>query len=120
MIVAVAVLAAATGVGLLWRARQGRLRAVARDNDVKMIVLQIGANDDPQFADTDYPMFRLADAYLMYAEAVLRGRSDGTARATISTRSSCSRNCDSVAPLMSVWVTNDTSAGARPSARALF
>jgi lysophospholipase L1-like esterase len=29
-----------------------RLRAVARDNDVKMVVLQIGANDDPQFADT--------------------------------------------------------------------
>jgi lysophospholipase L1-like esterase len=29
-----------------------RLRAIARDNDVKMIVLQIGANDDPQFADT--------------------------------------------------------------------
>ncbi|HEX2203156.1 MAG TPA: RagB/SusD family nutrient uptake outer membrane protein [Longimicrobium sp.] len=27
----------------------------------------------PGFADTDYPMFRLADAYLMYAEAVLRG-----------------------------------------------
>ena len=26
-----------------------------------------------EFADTDYPMFRLADAYLMYAEAVLRG-----------------------------------------------
>ena len=25
---------------------------MARDNDVKMIVLQIGANDDPQFADT--------------------------------------------------------------------
>jgi lysophospholipase L1-like esterase len=29
-----------------------QLRAVARDNDVKMIVLQIGANDDPQFAGT--------------------------------------------------------------------
>jgi lysophospholipase L1-like esterase len=29
-----------------------RLRAVARDNDVKMIVLQVGANDDPQFAAT--------------------------------------------------------------------
>jgi lysophospholipase L1-like esterase len=29
-----------------------RLRAVAQDNDVKMIVLQIGANDDPHFADT--------------------------------------------------------------------
>ena len=27
--------------------------------------------------DTDYPMFRLADAYLMYAEAVLRGGSGG-------------------------------------------
>lgn len=28
---------------------------------------------NPGFADTDYPMFRLADAYLMYAEAVTRG-----------------------------------------------
>ncbi len=28
---------------------------------------------DQNFADTDYPMFRLADAYLMYAEGVLRG-----------------------------------------------
>jgi len=28
---------------------------------------------DKTFPDTDYPMFRLADAYLMYAEAVLRG-----------------------------------------------
>ncbi|HEX6372132.1 MAG TPA: RagB/SusD family nutrient uptake outer membrane protein [Longimicrobium sp.] len=28
---------------------------------------------DAGFADTDFPMFRLADAYLMYAEAVLRG-----------------------------------------------
>ncbi|MBN1819876.1 MAG: RagB/SusD family nutrient uptake outer membrane protein [Prolixibacteraceae bacterium] len=27
--------------------------------------------------DTDFPMFRLADAYLMYAEAVLRGGSGG-------------------------------------------
>ncbi len=32
---------------------------------------------DKVFADTDYPMFRLADAYLMYAEAVLRGGSGG-------------------------------------------
>lgn len=31
----------------------------------------------PQFQDTDFPMFRLADAYLMYAEAVLRGGSGG-------------------------------------------
>ena len=28
---------------------------------------------DQEFVDTDYPMFRLADAYLIYAEAVLRG-----------------------------------------------
>lgn len=32
-----------------------------------------GVGSDPGFADTDYPMFRLADAYLMYAEAVVRG-----------------------------------------------
>jgi hypothetical protein len=30
------------------------------------------------FPDTDFPMFRLADAYLMYAEAVLRGGTGGT------------------------------------------
>ncbi|HYR06522.1 MAG TPA: RagB/SusD family nutrient uptake outer membrane protein, partial [Longimicrobium sp.] len=28
---------------------------------------------DLEFPDTDYPMFRLADAYLIYAEAVVRG-----------------------------------------------
>ena len=28
---------------------------------------------DQNFADTDYPMFRLADAYLIYAEAAVRG-----------------------------------------------
>ncbi|MEM6725368.1 MAG: RagB/SusD family nutrient uptake outer membrane protein, partial [Bacteroidota bacterium] len=32
---------------------------------------------DLAHADTDYPMFRLADAYLMYAEAVLRGGTGG-------------------------------------------
>lgn len=32
----------------------------------------------PDFVDTDYPMFRLADAYLMFAEAVLRGGTGGT------------------------------------------
>jgi len=31
------------------------------------------ASSHPTFADTDFPMFRLADAYLMYAEAVVRG-----------------------------------------------
>lgn len=32
----------------------------------------------PDFVDTDWPMFRLADAYLMYAEAVLRDGAGGT------------------------------------------
>ena len=32
---------------------------------------QRGSN--PGFVDTDFPMFRLGDAYLLYAEAVLRG-----------------------------------------------
>jgi hypothetical protein len=32
---------------------------------------------DPQFPDTDFPLFRLADVYLMYAEAVLRGGTGG-------------------------------------------
>lgn len=33
----------------------------------------------PDFVDTDYPVFRLADVYLMYAEAVLRGGTGGSA-----------------------------------------
>lgn len=33
------------------------------------------------FPDTDYPMFRLADAYLMYAEAVVRGGNGNRATA---------------------------------------
>ena len=31
------------------------------------------AGSDPTFVDTDFPLFRLADVYLMYAEANLRG-----------------------------------------------
>ncbi len=33
---------------------------------------------DPTFVDTDFPMFRLADVYLMYAEAVVKGGTGGT------------------------------------------
>ena len=33
----------------------------------------------PDFVDTDYPVFRLADVNLMYAEAVLRGGTGGSA-----------------------------------------
>ncbi len=32
----------------------------------------------PDFVDTDWPMYRLADAYLMFAEAVVRGGNGGT------------------------------------------
>ncbi len=36
------------------------------------------------FPDTDFPMFRLADVYLMYAEAVLRGGSGGDESTAVS------------------------------------
>jgi hypothetical protein len=35
------------------------------------------AGSDLNYSDVDFPMFRLADVYLMYAEAVLRGGSGG-------------------------------------------
>jgi len=35
----------------------------------------------PAFADTDFPMFRLADVYLMYAEAYVRGGNGTQAKA---------------------------------------
>ena len=34
---------------------------------------EMGSDPALNFVDTDYPLFRLADVYLMYAEAVLRG-----------------------------------------------
>ncbi|UII24991.1 RagB/SusD family nutrient uptake outer membrane protein [Fulvivirga maritima] len=37
-----------------------------------------GSNMANSFPDTDFPMFRLADVYLMYAEAVLRGGTGGS------------------------------------------
>jgi len=36
---------------------------------------------DPTFVDTDFPMFRLAEAYLIYAEAQLRGGGGSRAQA---------------------------------------
>jgi hypothetical protein len=35
------------------------------------------AGQDNTYCDTDFPLFRLADVYLMYAEAVLRGGTGG-------------------------------------------
>ena len=37
-----------------------------------------GSDATGDFPDTDFPMFRLADVHLMYAEAVLRGGTGGT------------------------------------------
>ena len=37
-----------------------------------------GTDPEGNFPDTDFPMFRLADVHLMYAEAVLRGGTGGT------------------------------------------
>ncbi len=41
-----------------------------------------GSNE--QLPDTDYPFFRVADAYLMYAEAVLRGATTGSRATALS------------------------------------
>lgn len=41
-------------------------------------------NAHPTFVSTDFPVFRLADAYLMYAEAVLRGGTGGDAGTALS------------------------------------
>ncbi len=39
---------------------------------------QTGSDPTLRFPDTDFPLFRLADVYLMYAEAVKRGGSGGS------------------------------------------
>jgi hypothetical protein len=36
-----------------------------------------GSDASGEFTDTDFPLFRIADVYLMYAEAVLRGGNGG-------------------------------------------
>jgi hypothetical protein len=43
------------------------------------------AGSDPtgNFVDTDFPVYRLADVYLMYAEAVLRGGTNGNLAAAL-------------------------------------
>ncbi len=41
-------------------------------------------NSHPTFVSTDFPVFRLGDAYLMYAEATLRGASGGNTGTALS------------------------------------
>ncbi|MEL7589261.1 MAG: RagB/SusD family nutrient uptake outer membrane protein [Prolixibacteraceae bacterium] len=50
---------------------------IKRSDPLNVPVEQREFGSDNQFPDTDFPMYRLADAYLMYAEAVLRGGSGG-------------------------------------------
>ncbi len=51
--------------------------AIAKFRNVTVAGVQ-GSDKTGDFPDTDYPMFRLADVYLMYAEAVLRGGTGGS------------------------------------------
>ena len=61
---------------------------------------------NPDFVDTDYPMFRLADANLMYAESVLRGGSGGDL-ATALTLVNDLRNRAGAAPIFAADLTLD-------------
>jgi len=45
-------------------------------NVTKAGTLPIGADPSGNHVNTDFPMFRLADAYLIYAEAAVRGAAD--------------------------------------------
>ncbi|RYC67904.1 MULTISPECIES: RagB/SusD family nutrient uptake outer membrane protein [Spirosoma] len=45
---------------------------------------QPGSDVEGNFPDTDFPLFRLADVYLMYAEAVLRGGTGGDAATALT------------------------------------
>ncbi len=42
-----------------------------------------GSVDDNHWPDTDFPLFRLGDVYLMYAEAVLRGGAGGDTKTAV-------------------------------------
>lgn len=50
---------------------------IKRSDPLNVPVAEREFGSDTQFPDTDFPIFRLADAYLMYAEAVLRGGEGG-------------------------------------------
>ncbi|MEO6150034.1 MAG: RagB/SusD family nutrient uptake outer membrane protein, partial [Mucilaginibacter sp.] len=43
-----------------------------------------GSDPGKVFVDTDFPVFRLADAYLIYAESVLRGGGGGSAATALT------------------------------------
>jgi hypothetical protein len=45
---------------------------------------EIGSNPEEMFVDNDFPLFRLAETYLIYAEAVKRGGSGGSEATALS------------------------------------
>lgn len=57
-------------IGAIGPFNQGYAVTKYRNVDVNGVA---GSDPTGDFPDTDFPMFRLADAYLMYAEATLRG-----------------------------------------------
>ncbi len=57
---------------------------------------------DPTHVDTDFPMFRLADAYLMYAEAILRGGSGGNINEAIGYINDLRSRVDNADPINSI------------------
>ena len=67
----------------------------------------VGGSDSPEkkgsgdFTDTDFPMFRLADVQLMYAEAVLRGGTGGTTAQALAYVNAI-RTRSNAAPLASI------------------
>jgi starch-binding outer membrane protein, SusD/RagB family len=52
--------------------------AITKFRNRKLDGSQATNNPPANFVNTDFPMFRLADAYLMYAEAVVRGGTGGS------------------------------------------
>jgi hypothetical protein len=60
---------------------------------------------DGNFVDIDYPMFRLADVKLMYAEALLRGGTGGTAGTALDQVNDVRRRSGAT-PLTSVQLSN--------------
>ena len=77
--------------GLFWKERRTRETSSWSDFNSGYSVIKYtnlkndGKNGSHEiFPDTDFPMFRLADVYLMYAEAVLRGGAGGNLATAIS------------------------------------
>lgn len=62
------------------------------------------------WADTDFPMFRLADIYLMYAEATARGASDGDMNKAVEYINKLRKRAfgDESRNIASSWLTSDS------------